>query len=69
MITLPDDIATIMRLQKERATDYCKECGGSGSTRVCVTGSKLDFVRCEICQGTGRPKVFKSKKNREIFEV
>lgn len=64
----PDDIATIIRLQKEQATTYCTECGGSGSTRVCFTGSKLDFVRCETCKGTGQPKVWKNKRLQEIFE-
>lgn len=64
-----DDMAITLRLQKERATEYCETCGGSGSNRVCVTGSKLDFVRCETCKGTGRTKVFKNRKNREIFEV
>jgi hypothetical protein len=63
------DIATIIRRQKERATNYCTGCGGSSRVRVCVTGSKLDFETCWMCKGTGQPKVFKNSKNREIFEV
>jgi DnaJ-class molecular chaperone len=64
-----DDIATTLRLQKERATTYCQTCGGSGYVRVCVTGTCLDFETCPKCHGTGKPKVFKNRKNREIFEV
>lgn len=69
MNELTDDIATILRLQKERATEYCKTCGGSGHIRVCVTGSRLDFETCQNCRGTGQPKVWKSKKLKEIFQV
>jgi len=56
-------------MHNERHAIYCGTCGGSGIIRVAVTGSKLDFERCPTCRGTGRPSKFKSKKNREIFEL
>jgi len=69
-MTIPTaDIATILRLQKDRATNYCGNCGGSGRVRVFVAGSRLDFETCETCRGTGHPKLFKNKKLKEIFEL
>gem|GEM_PF-3924292 len=58
-----------IQMHNERHAIYCGTCGGSGIIRVAVTGSKLDFERCPTCRGTGRPSKFKSKKNREIFEL
>ncbi len=48
------DIKTHIRLQNERAKNFCTECGGNKKIRIAATGSKrFDYAKCKTCNGTG----------------
>lgn len=53
---------------KQKHSNYCNACGGSGQQHVNVTGNpKIDFSTCQYCKGTGQPiKLKASKKQRKL---
>lgn len=49
-------------MNKQQNTNYCSNCGGSGTVHVGVSGNpKLDFETCRFCKGTGQPTIQRFK--------
>lgn len=52
------DIRAAIRLQNERAKNYCQNCGGNKKIRIATMGSThLDYEKCKSCNGTGEQHI------------